>query len=164
MVCGRAVAGANGAGNVQREGGFRLGRPGCDVCLVCSVAAGAKPQELRTFVVLAVTNREDNVSERRPATTIGELDIHLGNVMEKLSEVQATLSTLATRNYVDEQVRLVNEKIHAAKPSTQLASFAKVAAAVMVIVAFLGMLHEVSVTLSAVRASIPMPAPVGAPK
>ena len=104
------------------------------------------------------------MSERRPATTIGELDIHLGNVMDKLSNVETMLTKMATRDYVDEQVRQVNEKIHAAKPSTQLANVAKVAAGVMVIVAFLSMLHEVSVTLSAVRASIPMPAPEVAPK
>lgn len=104
------------------------------------------------------------MSDRRPATTIGELDIHLGNVMEKLSEVQQTLSTLATRNYVDEQVRLVNEKIHAAKPSTQLANLAKVAAGVLSIVAVLGLLYEMSVTMQAVRASMGALAPVAAPK
>jgi hypothetical protein len=128
------------------------------------VAIAYQPQELRTFVVLAVTDCEDNVSDRRPATTIGELDIHLGNVMEKLSEVQQTLSTLATKNYVDDQVRLVNEKIHAAKPSTQLANLAKIAAGVLSIVALLSLLHEMSITLQAVRASIAVPAPVVAPK
>jgi hypothetical protein len=81
-----------------------------------------------------------------------------------LSEVQQTLSTLATKNYVDDQVRLVNEKIHAAKPSTQLANLAKIAAGVLSIVALLSLLHEMSITLQAVRASIAVPAPVVAPK
>lgn len=104
------------------------------------------------------------MSDRRPATTIGELDIHLGNVMDKLSNVETMLTKMATRDYVDEQVRMVNERIHAAKPTTQLANLAKIASAVLVIVAFLGLLHEVSVTLQAVRSSIPAPAPAVSPK
>lgn len=96
------------------------------------------------------------MSERRPATTIGELDIHLWNVMQKLDEVQVTLGTLATKNYVDEQVRLVNQRIHDSKPSTQFASFVKLIAGVLVVVTFFGLVYEVAVTLHAVRQSIPV--------
>ena len=82
--------------------------------------------------------------------------------MEKLSEVQATLSTLATRNYVDEQVRLVNEKIHQSKPSTQLVQFSKIAAAVMVVVAFGGLMLEIAITLQHVRQTLPATPTIGA--
>jgi hypothetical protein len=102
------------------------------------------------------------VSERRPATTIGELDIHLGNVMDTLSELQnssknmeRTLATLATRDYVDDQVRQVNERIHQAKPTTQLLSFSKIAAAVMVLLAFFGLMAEFAATLREYRQSMP---------
>ena len=97
------------------------------------------------------------MSERRPATTIGELDIHLWNVMQKLDEVQVTLGTLATKNYVDEQVRQVNERIQQSKPATLFANFVKVLAGIMVVVSFFGLMYEVSVTLNAIRQSLPAP-------
>lgn len=100
------------------------------------------------------------MSDRRPATTIGELDIHLWNVMQKLDEVQQKLETLATKSYVDEQVRLVNQRIHDNQPSTLLSNAAKIAAGFVAIAAFLGLLYEVAVTLHAVRSTIPAPAPV----
>jgi hypothetical protein len=96
------------------------------------------------------------MSDRRPATTIGELDIHLWNVMQKLEEVQTTLGTLATKNYVDEQVRLVKETIQDSKPSTQIGRLAKFLAAVMVISTFVGFLYQVSITLHALRESLPV--------
>ena len=102
------------------------------------------------------------MSERRPATTIGELDIHLGNVMDQIAQlsknvdgVQQSLSRLATRDYVDDQVRQVNERIHAAKPTTQLGNLAKAASGLLAIVAVLAFAYEVAITLHAVRASIP---------
>ena len=100
---------------------------------------------------------EVTMSDRRPATTIGELDIHLWNVMQKLEEVQTTLGTLATKNYVDEQVRQVNERIHQAKPSTQLGNFAKIVGALMVVATFVGLVYEVAITLHAVRQSVTVP-------
>jgi hypothetical protein len=78
--------------------------------------------------------------------------------MQKLEEVQSTLGTLATKNYVDEQVRQVNERIYQAKPSTQLGNFAKVIAALMVVATFVGLVYEVAITLHAVRHSISAPA------
>ena len=109
------------------------------------------------------------MSDRRPATNIGELDIHLGHAMgeiskvgERLATIEGMLAKLATRDYVDDQVRLVNEKINAAKPSTQLVSFSKIAAAIMVLVAFVGMMFEVVVTLQHVRQSLPSAPTIGA--
>ena len=99
------------------------------------------------------------MSERRPATTIGELDIHLGNVMQKLDdfqgEVRGALAKLATRDYVDDQIRAVRKEVNESKPSTLFGNFVKVLAGVMVIASFLGLVYEVSTTLSAVRNSLP---------
>lgn len=76
--------------------------------------------------------------------------------MQKLEEVQTTLGTLATKNYVDEQVRMVKQTIHDSKPSTQLEKVGKTLAAIMVIFAFVGLVYEVAVTLHAVRESLPV--------
>ena len=55
------------------------------------------------------------MSERRPATTIGELDIHLGFIMEELKAVRdqqrEMLTILATKNEVDEKIRALSERI-----------------------------------------------------
>jgi hypothetical protein len=108
--------------------------------------------------------------ERRQATTIGELDIHLGNVMSQIEQlsrnvegVQQAVARLATRDYVDDQVRLVNERIHAAKPTTQLGNLAKAASGLLAIIAVLAFAYEVAITLHAVRAAIPVPAAVAKP-
>ena len=110
------------------------------------------------------------MSDRRPATTIGELDIHLMILMDKLTEVNAevlhvkqTVATLATRTYVDQQVELVNKRIEEAKPAAQLLQLAKIAGAITVIVAFFGLVYELSVTLHSVRSSMPAAAPVAKP-
>lgn len=102
------------------------------------------------------------MSERRPATTIGELDIHLGNVMETLTELktsskqmQQTLSTLATQAYVDDQVRMVKESIHQAKPSTQIGNLAKIVGSILVLITFCGFMFEAVVFLQHVRQSLP---------
>lgn len=95
------------------------------------------------------------MNDRRPATTIGELDIHLWNVMQKLEEVQETLGTLATKSYVDENIRTLSERIEQAKPSTQIGNAAKLIGAIMVLAAFMGLVYEVAVTLHAVRQTIP---------
>lgn len=55
--------------------------------------------------------------ERRPATTIGELDIHLGFLMEELRDIKAQqgamLNKLATKEEVAEQIAELREKIDA---------------------------------------------------
>jgi len=58
--------------------------------------------------------------ERRPATTIGELDIHLGFIMEELRDVRAQqgamLAKLATKEEVAEQIGELRAKIEANAP------------------------------------------------
>lgn len=99
------------------------------------------------------------MSERRPATTIGELDIHLWNVMQAIEEVQKTLGTLATKSYVDDQVRQINERIQESKPSTQLKNIAAVLSAILVVVAFMGVVYEVMSVVRDIKAVLPVKAP-----
>ena len=119
--------------------------------------------------MLAVTDCEDNVSDRRPATTIGELDIHLGNVMEQIAQlsknvdgVKESLSRLATRDYVDDQVRLVKETIHQSRPTTQLKSLAGIVGSILVLVTFCGLMIEAVLFLQHVRQSLPAAPTIGA--
>jgi hypothetical protein len=44
------------------------------------------------------------MSERRPATTIGELDIHLSNVMEHVKAIEGKIDLLATKNWVTDEL------------------------------------------------------------
>lgn len=85
------------------------------------------------------------MQERRPATTIAELDLHLGYIMEELRDMRMRYETmmreLATKAEVAEHVRLLEEKIVANSPRTlghmitQLAiGISAVAAAVIVII------------------------------
>lgn len=76
----------------------------------------------------------------------------LSEVQQNLGAVQAALSRLATRDYVDEQVRLVNQRIQEGKPTTQLMQFAKVATAITAIVAFFGLAYELATVLKDLRA------------
>jgi hypothetical protein len=41
------------------------------------------------------------MTERRPATTIGELDIHLSHVQEALAEFRNSMATMATKADID---------------------------------------------------------------
>lgn len=41
------------------------------------------------------------MSERRAATTIGELDIHLSNVQDALRELRGAVSNMATRDDIE---------------------------------------------------------------
>ena len=55
------------------------------------------------------------IAERRPATTIGELDIHLGFLMEELREIrsqqQGMIQSLATKAEVATQIAELREQI-----------------------------------------------------
>jgi hypothetical protein len=55
------------------------------------------------------------MQERRPATTIGELDIHLGFIMEELRglrrQQQEMLQMLATKREVDDKIAALNRRI-----------------------------------------------------
>lgn len=60
------------------------------------------------------------IAERRPATTIGELDIHLGFLMEELREIrtrqEAMTSMLATKQEVAEQINTLKKQIEDNSP------------------------------------------------
>lgn len=99
------------------------------------------------------------MSDRIPATTIGELDIHLRTVMDKIDDVQSTLATLATRAYVDEQLKQLREQIQSVRPANMLASVAKTLAAIMVVMTFFGAMYEFMSMAKAVRQSIPTAQP-----
>jgi hypothetical protein len=55
------------------------------------------------------------MTERRPATTIGELDIHLGFIMEELrglrTQQQEMLQMLATKRELDDKIAELNKRI-----------------------------------------------------
>jgi len=55
------------------------------------------------------------MTERRPATTIGELDIHLGFVMDEIRDFKALLGQMSTRaeteRNIAEAVRVVAEDL-----------------------------------------------------
>jgi hypothetical protein len=55
------------------------------------------------------------MTERRPATTIGELDIHLGFLMEELRDIrqrqESMVSMLATKQEVADQIAALRTQI-----------------------------------------------------
>ena len=54
------------------------------------------------------------IAERRPATTIGELDIHLGFIMEELRDMRKQqdemIRMLATKEEVNEKFNALNHR------------------------------------------------------
>lgn len=79
----------------------------------------------------------------------------LSELRDSSTQMQRTLATLATRDYVDDQVRQVRETIHAAKPSTQLGNLAKIVGSILVLVTFCGFMWEAVVFLQHIRQSVP---------
>lgn len=54
------------------------------------------------------------MSDRRPATTIGELDIHLSHVQESLRDLVGAVSNMATKKDIDEitaRIDVLEERI-----------------------------------------------------
>ena len=51
------------------------------------------------------------MSERRPATTIGELDIHLGFLMDEIREMSKQLAGLATKDELDKEVASIRAEL-----------------------------------------------------
>ena len=56
------------------------------------------------------------MSDRRPAQTIGELDIHLGFVMDELRDIRGTLGPLVTRAEVDRRFAEMEAKVKDGSP------------------------------------------------
>jgi hypothetical protein len=87
------------------------------------------------------------MSERRPATTIGELDIHLSHVMDAITRLNDRVDRLATTDWVTEQLRerdarLTNlaGQIQGASVTTRLKRAAEIVQQVSIIVGCIGAL------------------------
>lgn len=86
------------------------------------------------------------MSDRRPAQTIGELDIHLGNVQARLAEIahvmngmatkhdvtriEAAMAQLATKAEVAAEIKAIRDEVHRGKPATLLRNFMVACAAI----------------------------------
>lgn len=45
------------------------------------------------------------MTDRRAATTIGELDIHLSNLMDEVRSIKGKIDLLATKTWVDDELK-----------------------------------------------------------
>lgn len=99
------------------------------------------------------------MSERRPAQTIGELDIHLSNVQSRLSDIAHVMNTMATKHDVTRietamaqlatkaevaaEIKAIRDEVHRSKPATLLRNFMVACAAFAGGAAALGVALEV---------------------
>ena len=85
------------------------------------------------------------MSERRPATTIPELDVHLGYLQAAISDLQKSVSSMATKNDITllaermdsfatkEELARLEKKIEDDTTSSKLARLGSIATSVMAI-------------------------------
>lgn len=78
------------------------------------------------------------MSDRRPAQTIGELDIHLGFVMDELRDMRGTLDRLATKEWVSTKIADLELKIEANTPRSVWKRITEMAVGVTALAAMLG--------------------------
>lgn len=95
------------------------------------------------------------MSERRPATTIAELDLHLSYVQRDLAEVSRALAAMATKADIQdilermktfatrEELQRLRDQVEADKPSSRLKRWATVATHIMAIVGVASLLYAV---------------------
>ena len=87
------------------------------------------------------------IAERRPATTIGELDIHLGFLMEELREMRkrqdSMVQMLATKQEVADQIAELREKIAENSPRSFWKRVTEIAVGVVAICTATGFLVAV---------------------
>jgi hypothetical protein len=99
------------------------------------------------------------MNDRRPAQTIGELDIHLGNVQARLGEIahvmqgmatksditriESTMAQLATKAEVAAEIKAIRDEVHRTKPATLIRRFAVACATIAGGAAAFGILLEV---------------------
>jgi hypothetical protein len=99
------------------------------------------------------------MSERRPAQTIGELDIHLGNVQARLAEIahvmnnmatksdvtriEAAMAQLATKAEVAAEIKAIRDEVEQVRPGTLIRRFMLTCAAVAGGAAAFGVMLEV---------------------
>lgn len=78
------------------------------------------------------------MSDRRPAQTIGELDIHLGFVMDELRDMRGTLDRLATKEWVSAKITDLEVKIEANTPRSVWKRITDMAVGVTALAAMFG--------------------------
>lgn len=83
------------------------------------------------------------MSDRRPAQTIGELDIHLGFVMDELRDMRGTLDRLATKEWVSTKIADLEVKIEANTPRSLWKRVTEMAVGVTALAAMLGVVVAV---------------------
>jgi hypothetical protein len=87
------------------------------------------------------------IAERRPATTIGELDIHLGFLMEELREMrsqqQEMIQSLATKAEVESKIAELRKQISENSPSSFWRRLTEIAVGVVAICTAIGFLVTV---------------------
>lgn len=85
--------------------------------------------------------------ERRPATTIGELDIHLGFLMEELRGMKAQqdfmLQKLATKEEVAKQIGELRDKVEANSPRSFWKRITEIAVGVVALCTAIGFIIAV---------------------
>lgn len=91
------------------------------------------------------------MTERRPATTIGELDIHLGFIMEKLNSIESRqaemMTILATKSEVEEQIKALNKRIDEESYGAFMDKIQRVAKWVAVVAAGVGVVVAIAKSL-----------------
>lgn len=87
------------------------------------------------------------IAERRPATTIGELDIHLGFLMEELRDIrqrqESMVNMLATKQEVAEQIATLKSQIDANSPRSFWKRITEIAVGVVAVCTAIGFLVAV---------------------
>ena len=99
------------------------------------------------------------MTDRRPAQTIGELDIHLSNVQSRLADIahvmqgmatksditriESTMAQLATKAEVAAEIKAIRDEVHRTNPGTLIRRFAVACAAIAGGAAAFGILLEV---------------------
>ena len=99
------------------------------------------------------------MSERRPAQTIGELDIHLSNVQLRLSEIalamqgmatkadvdriEKSMAQLATKAELDAEVKAIRDELQRTRPGTLLKQAVTLLAAVAIAATVFGIAAEI---------------------
>jgi hypothetical protein len=82
------------------------------------------------------------IAERRPATTIGELDIHLGFLMEELREMrsqqQEMIQNLATKAEVATQIATLRQEISDNSPRSFWRRLTEIAVGVVAVCTAVG--------------------------
>jgi hypothetical protein len=164
-VVGRvAVEGHDPGGDlvdVRRGAGYRLLNPVDDSLLECETGAGSMfiPDWLRSEFdwspvdwassAMAFNGGEKKMNERRKAETIGELDTHLGYMMQELGTLSQELremrehfthiiSLLATKEELNHRVRELEDKIAKSSVSNTWRTIVWIASGVTAIAAAIG--------------------------